>query len=250
MRRLFLSALAAATLVLAGCGGDRPAGRGFQALPIIGGITENRRGTFLGRILPGQRATVRQASVRGAPPRPRIGAHRPGALCGIRGIEGTAIPPVTSAVAGCGVAEPVRVTHVDGVRLSQSAIMDCETAAALHQWVTNGVRPAVGRTGGGVEGLRVAAHYVCRPRNHRTGARVSEHGRGRAIDISGIMLADGSEMSVQRDWSNSRHSRALRQMHRAACGTFGTTLGPGSDGMHEDHFHYDTARHRNGPYCR
>jgi hypothetical protein len=39
-------------------------------------------------------------------------------------------------------------------------------------------------------------------------------------------------------------------MHRAACGTFGTTLGPGSDGMHEDHFHYDTARHRNGAYCR
>jgi hypothetical protein len=39
-------------------------------------------------------------------------------------------------------------------------------------------------------------------------------------------------------------------MHRAACGRFGTTLGPGSDGMHEDHLHFDTARHANGPYCR
>jgi hypothetical protein len=27
-------------------------------------------------------------------------------------------------------------------------------------------------------------------------------------------------------------------------------LGPGSDGFHEDHLHYDVARHGGGAYCR
>ena len=136
------------------------------------------------------------------------------------------------------------------LQFSTARLRDCETARALQTWVRNGVRPAVGRTGGGVVELQVAAHYVCRTRNHRPGGPVSEHGRGKAIDISGIKLADGSEMSVLRDWSDSPYAQALRQMHRAACGQFGTTLGPGSDGMHEDHFHYDTARHGVGPICR
>jgi hypothetical protein len=101
-----------------------------------------------------------------------------------------------------------------------------------------------------VAALRVPAHYVCRTRNHRAGARISEHGKGRAIDISAIILDDGTTITVQDDWNGSQYGTALRRMHQNACGVFGTTLGPGSDGMHENHFHYDTAQHRGGPYCR
>lgn len=240
MRYLALTALALVT-GLAACSSRGPdARRGAQAMPVIGAPLETG-GRLIGRVIP-----FTNASFRGSRPISRPG----GGLCGIRGLEGTVIDPITSEVAGCGVAQPVRVTHVDGVALSQAAILDCETAQALHRWVTNGVKPAVGRTGGGVAELRVAAHYVCRPRNHQSGGLVSEHGRGRAIDISAIVLANGESMSVLEDWRGSRHSRTLQRIHRGACGTFGTTLGPGSDGMHEDHFHYDTARHRNGPYCR
>ncbi|TVP74013.1 MAG: extensin family protein [Rhodobacteraceae bacterium] len=226
--------LALALLFVVGCSSDR-------GLP----IAESREtSTLIGRLNP------INAVFRGDLPRSVARLRASARLCGVRGLKGEVIPPITSQVAGCGVDRPVRVTHVDGVKLSQAAIVDCETATALHRWVRRGVKPAVGRNGGGVRELRVAAHYVCRPRNHRAGAQISEHGRGRAIDISGVILADGTEISVLRDWRNSPHSRALQQMHRAACGTFGTTLGPGSDGMHEDHFHYDTARHRGGPYCR
>ena len=42
----------------------------------------------------------------------------------------------------------------------------------------------------------------------------------------------------------------LRRLHEAGCGPFGTTLGPGSDGLHEDHLHYDIDRHGGSPYCR
>ena len=44
--------------------------------------------------------------------------------------------------------------------------------------------------------------------------------------------------------------KTMRKAHKGACGIFGTTLGPGSDGYHEDHLHFDTAAHRSGAYCR
>lgn len=245
-----MKAIGAAALfsvfVIAGCGSsDGVVARGAQVLPVIGAAISSDAGRLLGRVTPS-----RPASYRSHPPRSATGGRASGSLCGTRGIEGTTIAPITSEIAGCGVAQPVRVTHVDGVKLSQSAIMDCDTARALHKWVRKGAKPAIGRRGGGIAELHVPAHYACRPMNHRPGAPVSEHGRGRAIDISGMTLANGQHVSVLDDWRGSRHSAALRRMHRAACGTFTTTLGPGSDGMHEDHFHYDLAQRRNGPICR
>lgn len=174
-----------------------------------------------------------------------------GGLCGVSTLEGRPLPRIPSQVQGCGVAEPVSVTAVAGIRLSQPATLDCDTARAFDRWVRQVMQPTMGRTGGGVTQIRVAAHYTCRPRNNRPGARVSEHGRGRAIDISGFRLANGQSVTVLTDWRRGPYRDALRQMHRNACGIFRTTLGPGSDGHHEDHFHYDMAQHRSGgTFCR
>jgi hypothetical protein len=139
----------------------------------------------------------------------------------------------------------VRIRSVDGVRLSEGALMDCTTAEALLDWVQEGARPAVGGRGGGLAGFEIMGHYACRPRNNQAGARLSQHGLGRAIDIGAVVLQDGSRLSIAGDWPDP----ALTQMHEAACGIFSTTLGPGSDGFHEDHLHYDTTRGR-GAYCR
>jgi hypothetical protein len=166
-----------------------------------------------------------------------------GYVCGDPAIIGKVMDPIGNPSRGCGVAEPVQVTMVDGIRLSQAATMDCPTAQALHRWIDDGLRPAF--RGREIVQLQIAAHYICRTRNNRPGARISEHGRGRAIDIAGITFADGETDTVAGDYG-----RAMRAAHRAACGIFGTTLGPGSDGYHEDHLHFDTARHSNGPYCR
>jgi hypothetical protein len=207
------------------------------------------------------RAAKRDAPARQAPPEqvtlaaaaPRIDPGKTlvvpksqkGALCGDPAIQGVTLAPITSKVKGCGIANPVRVTHVDGVRLSTPATLDCDTARALRQWVTTGLKPAAGKAG--VAEIRVAAHYACRSRNNVKGARISEHGRGKAIDIAGITLANGKALTVLGDY---RRAEMLQKVRRAACGIFGTTLGPGSDRFHSDHFHFDTARHRNGPYCR
>ena len=166
-----------------------------------------------------------------------------GSVCGVPSIKGKVIPRVTSKTKGCGIEDPVSITSIDGVRLSQAATLDCPTAIALNKWVQKGVRPAFGRNE--VVELKVAAHYSCRSRNNVRGAKISEHGRGKAIDIAGFVLSNGKEMSVQGNFN-----KAIRTAHKTACGIFKTTLGPGSDGYHEDHLHFDTSSRKGGAYCR
>ena len=172
-----------------------------------------------------------------------------GSVCGIPEIKGVAIGPVPGA-GGCGIADAVAVTTVSGVALSRPARMDCTTARTLNTWVKSAAIPEVGATGGGLSTLKVAAHYACRTRNHQPGARLSEHAKGKAIDIAAIGLADGSEISVLSDWERGNRGRILKRLHASACGPFGTVLGPEADRHHRDHFHFDTAEHGYGPYCR
>lgn len=207
---------------------------------------------------PGARpANLRRRSVVGAsgmgavrqpPPPTRSGGVT--AVCGDASIIGQTVAPIPGRIAGCGVANPVRVQSVSGVALSQGAILDCGTARALKTWIDGTVKPTVGRLGGGVQSLRVAAHYSCRTRNNQPGARISEHGRGKAIDISAINLRNGQAITVLRGWRDASVGPVMKRLHAGACGPFGTVLGPNSDRFHQDHFHFDTARHGNGPYCR
>jgi hypothetical protein len=259
-RRVLVAAVAALCLTgaTAGAGAPetslRPAARpAAEPVPAMrevlstSGVLRSPRPEARPRALP-QAQTIRVAGVR---TQPAPGAtSRAGALCGASDIEGARLAPVTARVQGCGIDEPVRVSSVAGVALSQAATMDCPTALALRDWVTGAVIPTLDRRGGGVARLNVAGHYVCRTRNNQKGAPISEHGRGRAIDISGIVLRNGSVISVLKHWNSETAGPILEDLHRAACGTFGTVLGPDSDRFHRDHFHFDTARHRNGPFCR
>lgn len=177
-------------------------------------------------------------------------ARARGAVCSDPDIQGREVGAVPGRQRGCGVADAVRVREVAGVSLSQEAIMDCQTAKALKKWVTRSAKPALRGQGGGLVRMKVAAHYACRTRNNLPGAKISEHGKGKAIDLSAFTLANGQEITVLRDWGRGRKGRALRKMHSGACGPFGTVLGPKADRFHKDHFHFDTARHRGGSYCR
>ena len=170
-----------------------------------------------------------------------------GQLCGIPGLEGKPIAPIGGSK-GCGLVDGVQVTAVSGIKLSMPAKIDCTTAKALKSWVDNGIVPAIGTMGGGVKRLEIAGSYVCRTRNHQKGAKVSEHGRGKAVDLSGVMLRDGRVLTVTKDWK--RTPKIMHEIHRSACGTFGTVLGPKSDKFHFDHIHVDTARYTYGAYCR
>ncbi len=172
----------------------------------------------------------------------REAASMKGAVCGVAAIKGETIKRISSKVKGCGVEEPVLVTSVSGVRLSQAATVDCSIAVALNQWVDEVAQPAFD---GKLVEMQIAAHYICRSRNNIKGARVSEHGKGRAIDISAFVLSNGKVLTVL-----GNYNKVLRRIYKAGCGYFRTTLGPGSDGYHENHFHFDTSARSGGAYCR
>lgn len=169
-------------------------------------------------------------------------ASRKGSVCGAASIKGEEIARIGSKVQGCGVEDPVAITSVGGVRLSQTATVDCSIAKALDRWVDEVAQPAFN---GNLVEMQVAAHYICRSRNNIRGAKISEHGKGRAIDISAFILANGKVLTVA-----DNYSKLLRRIYKAGCGYFMTTLGPGSDGYHEDHFHFDTSARKGGAYCR
>jgi len=52
--------------------------------------------------------------------------------------------------------------------------IDCPTARALNTWVSKGLKPAVGETGGGVKALHIVGSYACRNRNNARSGRLSE----------------------------------------------------------------------------
>lgn len=175
--------------------------------------------------------------------------RRKGSVCGDIDIQGKAMGAVPGRINACGIKDAVQITSISGVALSRPSTMDCGTAQALNKWVKKTVKPTFKRRGPVVE-LQVAAHYACRTRNNQKGARVSEHGKGRAIDISGFKMANGEVVTVLSGWRKNPSQKQLQKVWRGACGPFGTVLGPNSDRYHRDHFHLDTARYRSGPYCR
>ena len=197
----------------------------------------------------GLEARVRGEATRDTPSRVTQPGRSTGNLCGVVGLQGDQIAPVTGRINGCGIPDnAVRLRVVHGITLTSPATINCNTAQSLSQWVLD-AEDIVGNTGGGMANLRVVASYACRTRNSRSGARLSEHATGNAVDIAGIGLQNGSELSVLSDW-RSGNSGVMRGLHEAACGTFGTVLGPESDRFHQDHFHFDVASYRSGAYCR
>ncbi len=167
-----------------------------------------------------------------------------GPVCGSASLQGERLGRVNGP-GRCGIRRAVALHSVGGVALDPPATVGCETAQALERWVERVAKPEAAREGERLVALDVAGGYACRGRNNRRGGPLSEHAYGRAIDISGFRFASGARLEVETDWGSAEGGDYLARIHGRACGIFGTTLG-----FHEDHFHYDVARHENGPYCR
>ncbi len=201
--------------------------------------------------VPQRRASPRPERLAALPPVSGLGTpgDRP-LLCGDARLEGFRRSRIRDGARPCGVPEPIELRRVSGIALEPPAVLSCATAEALADWLDGTVTPAARvLLSARPTGLQVAASYICRTRNHQPGARISEHGFGRAIDISSIRLDDGRRVAVLSDWGRGAEGRFLARIRSRACGPFTTVLGPGSDRWHDDHFHLDTAPGR-GTWCR
>lgn len=166
-------------------------------------------------------------------------------------LVGRVLPRIVDPNQPCGIANPVEITLIDGAELSTPAKLTCPTARRVADWVSGIARPAARRElSGEIAGIWVMGSYACRTRNHRAGAKISEHARGRAIDIGGVVLGDGRDVTVLDGWDNDESRRFYREVHKKACGLFSTVLGPEADKWHKDHLHFDMATRLGDPYCR
>jgi hypothetical protein len=156
--------------------------------------------------------------------------------------------PARAGPGECGAEDMVRLEAVvladrSQVEISPPATLNCPFAEALARWVREEVAPAARALGAPLRGIDNYASYDCRGRNRLAGARVSEHGKGNALDMRAVKLAGGrtvglTDPTVDKDFRD--------QLKRRTCARFNTVLGPGSDGFHEDHIHVDLADRRGG----
>ena len=180
----------------------------------------------------------------------------PPSACRLRLTAALAIAPSVPPLTGpgeCGIDDAVRLEAVvlpdrTRVALSPPAIVHCTFAEAIVQWVRQDLVPAVRPLGAALRSIDNYAAYDCRGRNRVVGARLSEHGKGNALDMRMLRLANGKAFRFTDLEEPKDFREALR---KDMCARFTTVLGPGSDGYHEDHIHVDRAeRHGGHRMCR
>ena len=173
-------------------------------------------------------------------------------ICDASDVLGKRIGPVgrDSGNSRCGFDDAVLVYAVGGVALTPPARMQCRTARIASTWMSEAVNPVFADAGRDVTSMRVVADYSCRTRNHRRGAKLSEHAKGTAIDIAAFSTADGEVLTVLDDW-RSRNGAFMKRLFRASCRVWHTSIGPDGDRFHQDHMHFDATRDRGpGTWCR
>jgi hypothetical protein len=140
------------------------------------------------------------------------------------------------------------IAAVGPVEIKPPATLACPIVSALDRWITESVQPSAQRWfRQPVTEIKQISAYSCRGMNGQTGARISEHAFGNALDIASFTLADGRRVTVKDGWRGSPEEQGfLRDVQGAACDQFNTVLAPGSNRFHYDHIHVDLMRRGSG----
>jgi hypothetical protein len=148
----------------------------------------------------------------------------------------------------CGGGDMVRVDAVllpdnKRIEIRPEPYLRCEMAESLAAWIRDEAAPRLEKAGASLRRVETYDDFECRGRNRVIGAKLSEHGKGNAIDLRAFTLDDNRAIGL----TDIGVPKALRaSIRESACARFTTVLGPGSDGYHEEHIHLDIAARRNG----
>ena len=164
------------------------------------------------------------------------------------GIRYQALPPTGSG--SCRANDRTRIAPQASysiVLIPADVAPSCAVSAALLLWQREVVAPAAqAHFGKAVIRIEHFGSYNCRTVAGRD--YMSEHATGNAIDIAAFILADGTRVSVLKDWrgGNAAKMAFLRQLRDGGCDIFSTTLSPDYNKAHADHFHFDMAQRMGG----
>ena len=149
------------------------------------------------------------------------------------------IAPQPAAAGPCQVETPIRAYGLS-IRWNQPATMACQLGDALMHFEAEIVEPdAIKILGKPVVAERNFGAYSCRA-EASSRHRLSQHALGRAIDLAGWTLADGTRIDVEKDWTDDGpRGRFLHAIAMGACRYFSVVLTPATNGLHRDHLHLD-----------
>jgi len=152
-----------------------------------------------------------------------------------------AAQPVTKNAA-CAIDAPVKLISApqaggkSEIVFPDKPLLACAFAGQFADFVKQVANPlALSALGTPIKSIETGPGHECRFRNRATSGKMSEHGRGLALDMRSLTLADDRRLIVGTD----KDKRFLETLAKAACGFFATVLGPGADAMHKDHLHFD-----------
>jgi hypothetical protein len=186
-------------------------------------------------------------------PHPVVGAEAQSAAACLAaltasGAKAESVPAPPASLPDCGIASPIRlsaITLASGgtLDLPDKPIINCPFARVFADFARDLLAPlGASMLGSPVTAIETGPGYECRGRNRVSGAKTSAHGRGNALDMTSIALADGRRIAVERQ-KNATEILFVRSMRIAACGWFVTVLGPGSDAAHATNMHLDIEQH-------
>ena len=161
--------------------------------------------------------------------------------------------PARGDGATCGYTEAVRLRDGAVDYRPAGLGMRCAVAAGLAVWERGVELAALRHFGSRVIAIDHFGSYSCRRLYGRAEGQWSEHASANAVDIAGFRLADGTRVSVVRDWRGTGPKAAfLREVRDGACGLFSSVLSPDYNAAHRDHFHLDQAARgaMGGRVCR
>jgi len=155
------------------------------------------------------------------------------------GIAYTLVEPPEAKNPSCAVDTAVRVKRAEA-RMSRPVTMSCAMASRLDRFERDAVETLAERDlRRRVVEVEHLGAYACRDNTSRSGT-LSQHAYGRAIDISGFRLSDGTIANVERDWRRPGPMRVfLHDVARNACRYFSVVLTPDSNRDHYNHLHLD-----------
>lgn len=146
-----------------------------------------------------------------------------------------AMPPL-EVTPQCGIENRVRLRAVGEV-LIEPVETACETAlrlAALERFALRDAAPQP------IARLQHQGSYNCRP--IRGGTRMSTHATAQAIDLRGVILADGTSWPLLGNWEGDSPAATFwRAARDGGCKWFSTVLGPEFNAAHADHLHLQSA---------
>lgn len=127
----------------------------------------------------------------------------------------------------CGAPAPIRLISLGKkyrVSFSPPALVDCDMAVKLNEWLDQEVQPlAAKHLGARIAKIQVMSDYSCRASTGRAHHRLSEHAFANALDIGGFVTDKGRTVRVLEGWGETQRDIALKEAAKKTAAAHTTT---------------------------